>query len=212
MNFPRLATIELEAIRVNPPIKNLTLVDVGGCRHALLYDRKQSGGTAILLGKVTEHSSTMSLLGTNVWLDTSSAIVALIFGRRGSGKSDDLGIIGEGLSLQSTTISAGSQKQAMVIFDPLSQFWTLSEEPSEEVPGDSQQLKEISKWGLTKMGLGKVQVYIPKGAKKRQESFVEFSVDVSELNANDWCGLFQVDMYSEPRGQALELCLQKSHA
>src|SRR5689334_6265770 len=63
-------------------------------------DTSSDPTASVLIGKVAERSSSSDRFDSNVWLDVTFPHVVLVCGRRGSGKSYDLGIIAEGLSAQ----------------------------------------------------------------------------------------------------------------
>src|SRR5262245_40207982 len=72
---------------------------------------------AILLGKIAEQTPSKNMLNWGVWIDATFPHVALIAGKRGSGKSYDLGIIAEGLCAADSAIAFGTGAFAMVLFD-----------------------------------------------------------------------------------------------
>ena len=63
--------------------------------------RRNRGDTSalILLGKCIEQARVSNKFDSNVWLDIHTPHVVFVCGRRGTGKSYDLGILAEGLSL-----------------------------------------------------------------------------------------------------------------
>ena len=64
----------------------------------------------MLLGSVCELSTAKSRLNWGVWLDAEFPHVILIAGKRGSGKSYDLGIIAEGLcAAEGSVIAQGNR-------------------------------------------------------------------------------------------------------
>ena len=71
---------------------------------------------AFLMGKVIETSKGESFLNNGVWIDATFPHAMLIAGKRGSGKSWDLGIIAEGLSADvGSDIAFGTEKFAREI-------------------------------------------------------------------------------------------------
>ena len=102
--------------------------------------------SAILLGSVCERTSSRNFINWGVWLDTKFPHAMLIVGKRGSGKSYDLGVIAEGLcAAEDSFIAKGTEKFSMVLFDTQSQFWTLAM-PKESVDAGQQAL--IKKWDI----------------------------------------------------------------
>jgi hypothetical protein len=111
---------------------------------------------AMFFGKIAEFNG---LMGKNVWLVSKGAHVIYIVGKRRGGKSYTLGTLAEGLALN--TYHMGELKQAILILDTLNIFWTMESEPT-----DSEQLKELEKWGLKPEPLKNISCYYPRGLKK----------------------------------------------
>src|SRR2546427_930743 len=91
----------------------------------------QAKGDGLWLGQLAE------MVAGNpprVWLSTSKEQVVAVVGKRGSGKSFTLGVLCEGLTLESlpATIGIQTRPRAVLLFDPLDIYWTtrLSVSPS----------------------------------------------------------------------------------
>lgn len=210
--FVSLPSIDLEdAPRVTPAIDRVTFLQVGASRHLIIGTEKAAMNSAILIGKVAEHTTGREMSNASIWLEVSRPKVILVFGRRGSGKSYDLGVIVEGLTSQDSEICVrrGKRTPPVVIFDPLNQFWTLSEPPNPSDEDEKSQLLLLTKWGLRPGHLTNVKIFVPKGTPARHPMASEFSLDVSTMEIDDWCGLFQVDKYTDPIGQLLNSALRK---
>ena len=184
---------------------------VGQGRHLLLGQRRSKGETdaLILLGKCIEHTGMRDLFDSNVWLDINNPHVVFICGKRGSGKSYDLGIIVEGLSAgRASKVSSTDAPVSTIVFDTQSQFWTLIMPPRPDVGDDMTQLRMLEEWGLETQGLTNVELIVPRGDEKIFSDVSDFVLATPEMVADDWCGLLRVDRYS-PMGQCLRTTFKK---
>lgn len=154
---------------------------------------------ALLLGKVIELTPARSLHNWSVWLDATFPHVGLIAGKRGSGKSYDLGIIAEGLCCANGPVSFGVESFAMVMFDTQNQFWTLARERS--AMSDDQQ-GALTAWGIGAVELAEPTIYRPRGTTKLADFEVEFGIRPSDLTTQEWTGLIGVDRF-DAMGQCL---------
>src|SRR5690606_30417608 len=104
---------------------------------------------SILLGKVVERVPAADYYDYNAWLDAEFPHVVFIAGKRGSGKSYDIGILLEGLHGKGETnfsrIPAG---YCSVLFDLQNQFWTLGRSLDPTLPADAVQANLVRKWNL----------------------------------------------------------------
>src|SRR5688572_19308572 len=66
----------------------------------------------------------------------SQEFVTLIIGKRGSGKSHSLGALLEGLATRSdqTSISTHRRRRALLLLDPMGNFWTTEHSVSPDGP------------------------------------------------------------------------------
>lgn len=158
----------------------------------------KSSVNAILLGKIAEFNGDM---GKNLWLDTKGAHVVYIIGKRRGGKSYTLGNIAEGLS--NNTFQMGIVNQAVLILDTLNIYWTMEHAVSTDVKSDKKTIDEVEAWGLEPGGVKNLVCYYPRGLKQEYfpAHYVEFAIRTSDLDANDWAALFEVDVISDPMGQ-----------
>lgn len=211
MSLPTLRIISLDKkIRCEEPLK-LQIVDRAK-RHLIVGQRSEDRGNTdnlILLGKIIEEGSrTFNYSNFNVWLDITRPHVGFICGKRGEGKSYDLGVILEGLAgAKQSKITTRRKIVSAIVFDTQDQFWTLNYTLSEKDPDDKRQLKQLSEWGL-KPGKLRVKVFVPAGIPKLSPRFREFSLNPAELGPNDWCGLFGISLF-EPRGHLILLAYNK---
>jgi len=158
----------------------------------------KSSANAILLGKIAEFNGDM---GKNLWLDTKGAHVVYIMGKRRGGKSYTLGNIAEGLS--NNTFQIGTVNQAVLILDTLNIYWTMEHAVSTDLKSDKKTIDELEAWGLRPEGVKNLKCYYPRGLKQEYfpAHYVEFAIRTSDLDANDWAALFEVDVISDPMGQ-----------
>ena len=210
MSLPSIPNIPMEnVVRVTPALSGFQILRVSGTKHLILRASGQKIASAILLGKVKEHTVGSDLANANVWLDVSKPKVILVFGRRGSGKSYDLGVLVEGLASHQGKIKVGNHTPPVIIFDPLNQFWTLHEYAHGEDIEDNRQIDLAHRWGLELCPIDNVNIYVPRGTLRRHPESIEFSIDVNAMDADDWCGFFKVDKYTEPIGQLLNSAFTK---
>jgi hypothetical protein len=196
MPLPEFKYVEFpKDIRISDPLDHAVLVPPGN--HMLLGQKYDKGSTdaLIYLGKGIEKN----LYNVNVWLDVSKPHVVYVVGKRGEGKSYDLGVISEGLSLtHESKVSTLARPQTLLLFDTQSQFWTLGHSPDSKLKDDSRQLTSLGKWGLDAHPLRDLQVFVPKGDELVLPNTREYVIDPAEMDSEDWCGLLGVEPFSPP--------------
>jgi len=207
--FPVIPHIQFKnTLRLSPPLQRIFHKKDKGINHIILCAKEESKNM-IYIGKIKEITQGSNLLNANLWLDISGPKIILIFGKRGSGKSYDLGVICEGLNSNPGKIKIGSYRPPVIIFDPLNQFWTLSEKPTNENEVEKRQSALLQKWGLNASALDNVKIFIPRGTPKRHPDAKEFTINIASMDLNDWCGFFKVDKYSDAIGQLLSSAYRK---
>src|SRR5688572_23804851 len=79
----------------------------------------EGSGTRLLVGVAAEPGA------ARVWFNASKEFVALVIGKRGSGKSHTLGALVESLATTSaaTAISSLATRRAVLLIDPMGNFW-----------------------------------------------------------------------------------------
>ena len=195
-------------IRVSEPLTTSGYIRRG--KHLLTGQRRDAGATdaLILLGKCVEHTGLRDMFDANVWVDIRLPHVVFICGKRGSGKSYDLGVLAEGLSLPtSSNVSTTDESVTAVLFDTQNQFWSLAQAPSSRLPEDRRQLSELESWRLDSGSLANVALFVPKDDQRLTGNEKTFAMAPRDIDADDWCGLLQVTRYT-PMGQ----CLRTIHA
>lgn len=155
-------------------------------------------------GKIAEYQ----MMKKNVWLDCEGAHAVYVMGKRRSGKTYTLGVIVEGLA-SNNWIKQGDKKQAVVLLDTMNVFITMPHNTEETYDKQNKQVQEIEKWGL-KTETFNVVLFYPKGTQPPSEgNSREIAIKPSELTAEDWASLFEVDTYSDPIGQLISEIYEK---
>ena len=134
--------------------------------------------------KMGQHTS----LSNRILMDVARSHVVLVAGKRGSGKSYTLGVLAEELSnLPKET----SENISSLIFDTMGIYWTMKYE-------NSKDKELLSEWDLKSKNLP-TKIFVPYG---HYEDYVEkgipidetFSLDIMEMNAEDWIITFGLDI------------------
>ena len=209
-NLPSLGHIgNSRRIEVSDPIERAPYLSRG--RHILVGQRRNRGDTKalILLGKCIEQARVSNKFDANVWLDIHTPHVVYICGRRGTGKSYDLGILAEGLALGSDSrVTTKAPPVTTIFFDTQSQFWALLSAPDERLEEDREQLSQLEQWGIPCSRIPSAKLFAPVGDAPVHPNVIEFAIDPAELELEDWCGLFDTEVYS-PQGQVVRNLLRK---
>lgn len=204
-----------------PKIKDITLkgnIKIASRLHfnysepqskAVIFGSETEGeapSNAILVGKVEETHPGHSLYNYNLWLSTDFPSIIMIYGRRGTGKSYTMGTLAEGLISRGNNISISQSRYAILLIDTLGQFWQITFPPPKS---EKQQLSDLANWGLKPNGYSNVQVFVPIGYNKYADNWMDFSITISDLDLEDWCGLLQVDRYADRIGQLMGQVYEK---
>lgn len=208
--LPDLGHIEaLRKVDVAEPIERAFYQRQGN--HLIVGQRKQRGtvDSLVLLGKCIESTRLGNKYDANVWLDVRTPHVVYIVGKRGSGKSYDLGILAEGLMLgKESRIATKDNAITSIIFDTQDQFWSLGSPPSAGISEDQQQVADMEKWGLSPRGIENIALFYPRGHHPSIPTAIEFSINPSDLDIDDWCSLVEEDRYSSI-GHTLSVVVEK---
>jgi uncharacterized protein len=161
-------------------------------------DKRDFGNRGLaFIGKGYVSMGAYTSLSNPIYLDVARSHVILVSGKRGSGKSYTIGTIAESLSTLGVE-EAGNV--ASLIFDTMGIFWTMKYKNEK----DSDLLAE---WGLESRNVplkvfapfGYFQEYKDKGIDVDEE----FAIKISELEANDWISLFELN-YIDPVAVVIE--------
>ena len=164
-------------------------------------DKKKFGDKGLIfLGKQYVQIGQNISLSNNVYLDIAKTHHVLIVGKKGSGKSYSSSIIAEEIS----TLKEEVKKNISVLFfDTMGIFWTM------KFPNKRQE-EILEKWGMKAESIP-IDLYVPEGFyKKYKENKIpadfSFTIRTSELNASDWCDVFEIKL-TDSIGIALETSL-----
>lgn len=156
-------------------------------------DKERFGEKGLInLGKAYVKMGNYAPLSNKILMDVARSHVILIAGKRGSGKSYTLGAIAEELS---DLKGDAAKNVATLIFDTMGIFWTMKYK-------NEKDKDLLNKWDLKSKNLP-VKVYIPFGKEKEYADRLipfdkTFALKVSELDAEDWITIFDLQMTSLP--------------
>lgn len=166
-------------------------------------DAAQRARDLLLLGKLAEAGRLR-----NLWLDISGEQVVAVLGKRGTGKSYTLGVLIEGLAAGQgdTQIAKVHTPRAGLVLDIMDIFWTSQIPLGPNGPPEIQkQYESMRRSNLQPQQLS-VDVWIPGGFERPEidpPNLQSLHIRASHLEIDDWGALFEVDVYSEPRGMLL---------
>lgn len=150
--------------------------------------KKKFGNKGLIyLGKHYVKMGSITSLSNRIMMDVAKAHVVLVAGKRGSGKSYSLGTFAEEISNLPPEVS---QNIAVLLFDTMGIFWTMKYKNDKEI-------ELLHEWGL-EPGKIPLTVFVPTGKVKLYEEVgvpfdKEFSLEVSEMTAEDWITTFNLD-------------------
>ena len=154
-------------------------------------EKKELGDKGLAyIGKSYVKFANTSSLSNYILLDVAKPHTILIAGKKGSGKSYCISLIAEEVINLPEEIR---KNISILIFDTMGIFFSMKYK-------NEKQRDELLAWGLEPKGMD-VKVYIPKGKydeykEKRLPIDYSFSIRPSELNAEDWCNVFNVELTS----------------
>ncbi len=145
----------------------------------------------VLMGRQYVKMGEMTSLANNVYLDVTQSHVVFICGKRGSGKSYAMGAMAEGIMDLDPEIG---KNISMILLDTMGVYWTMKY-------ANKTDKEILEKWGLAGRGLA-VNIFTPVGSfQKYKDAGVPtdfpFSIQPSELDADQWCLTFEVERNSE---------------
>jgi hypothetical protein len=209
-DLPEIGHIDsIRKIDIAEPINRAHYIARG--KHLLIGQRKERGSTDALihLGKCIEQTRISNKYDSNIWLDIRTPHVIYICGKRGTGKSYDLGVLVEGLVFsEDSRITTKNKPITTVLFDTQNQFWSLRTCPSESIQEDVEQLSELKKWRLKPQAASAVKLLKPKGDANDIPDVHDFVIEPADLDLDDWCGLLGQERFT-PMGQCISNLLKK---
>ena len=160
----------------------------------------------LLMGRLSEVGPSRK-----VCLDTGKEHVVAIVGKRGSGKTHTLGVIVEGLAVPdpSETLGVNDCQRAVLVFDTLNLFQWMNI-PLESARGveAERQFAAAKSWNLPFVRT-EAKLWHLAGLDPVSAGSTAFLVQVSDMSAQDWGLLMDVDTTSEPMGQLLSAVTDK---
>lgn len=154
-------------------------------------DKKKIGDKGLVfIGKQYVKMGQTTSLSNPVFLDVARPHIILVSGKRGSGKSSSIGVIAEEMSMLPKEVA---EQLCIVIFDTMGIFWTM------KFPNKREE-DLLNEWHL-KTRTFDVSIYCPSGYFKEFKKYnipvdVPFTIKTSELNAEDWCNVFDIEITS----------------
>lgn len=138
----------------------------------------------------------------DVWMDTRGAHVVYVMGKRRSGKSYTLGVLGEGLAA-SSWVKQGELSQGILILDTMNVYLTMMAGVADTFSDDAAPVRELRKWKLPTERLPLVAFHprgttLPPGVPS-----VQLGLRASDLGVEEWCGLFGADPFADPLGHLI---------
>ncbi|MBI2101629.1 ATP-binding protein [Candidatus Woesearchaeota archaeon] len=152
---------------------------------------------SIFLGKHYIKMGQTVSLSNKVYLDVAKSHVVFIVGKRGSGKSYTMGVIAEGIYDLPDEVK---NNIAVIMLDTMGIYWTM------KYP-NSKDKELMDSWELEGKGMN-VHIFTPIGfyeeyREKGIPTDFPFSIRTSEINAEEWCMIFNVEI-TEPIGIVIE--------
>ena len=174
----------------------------------IIVGARNAGPQTAFIGKVIEQGKASTILDYGVFCDVSFPHVIGVFGNRGSGKSFDLGVFLEEIYLDKAANERGGISDAAIVFDVQDQFWTLGYKPNPDDEHDSQQVSELSKWGLVGQQLKNVSILVPSASDTQVPNAKRFSLAASQVSEADFLAILELERFSA-MGQAFLTLLAK---
>jgi len=149
---------------------------------------KEKHGTqgAVFLGKHYVKMGQTVSLSNKVYIDVAKSHIVFIVGKRGSGKSYSMGVIAEGIYDLPDEIR---KNISVIMLDTMGIYWTM------KYPNNKEK-ELLDEWELESKGIN-VQIFTPVGfydqyKEKGIPTDFPFSIKTSEINAEEWCMIFNV--------------------
>jgi uncharacterized protein len=182
----------MPGFKVQPSIRGSKPVVLGG----------EARRANILLGRLSEFGPQRDVL-----FDLDREHVVAVVGKRGSGKTHTLGVLVEGLSLSTQPGVQGdapnSSRHAVIIFDTLNLFQWIDIPLANAHGATAEKQRELlRRWKLDAAAI-EPTFWHPVGSEPATDKSTPFSINPSDLDAQDWGRLLGLDIATEPMGQLL---------
>lgn len=156
----------------------------------------------LLVGRLAERGPQRK-----VYFRAGREFVALILGKRGSGKSYTLGVILEGFATKENTSSLSSltTRPGVLLLDPMMNFWPFIIPVAGDGPEKvRRQFNLLDGWDC-KPEDSNVELWLPQGFKTEFDYPVikDFSIRTSDLDPQDWADIAGVNLIRDPQGMLL---------
>ena len=156
----------------------------------------------VLLGRLAETGA-----NRDVFISADQEFVALVVGKRGSGKSYTLGNILEGFATTGATtpISDHHRRRGVLLLDPMGNFWTMMQPVDPHgTPKVAEQHGLAAAWPLSIEPIN-VGVWLPAGFRTQYDSpqVQDFSIRVQDLEPSDLADLVGANLLTDPQGAAI---------
>jgi hypothetical protein len=166
-------------------------------------------GETIFLGRLAEGGH-----ATRVDADITEEFVWAILGQRGSGKSFTLGSILESFvtKAQNSTIGSRRSDRAVLLLDPLSNFWTtenaITDGPQERL---KRQYASLAGWPVKVEDIN-CTIWLPAGLRRDFDPpFIkEFVFRTADLQLPDLADMLGLNAMSDPQGILLSEVVDKT--
>ena len=153
--------------------------------------KKYGTSGAVLIGRHYVTMERNKVLANPVYLDFNQPHAILVAGKRGTGKSYTLGVMLEGISELDVSLK---NNITSIFFDTMGIYWTM------KYPNfkDSELLTKSD----IKPKSCDITLYAPKGSydsllKKGIPVDKSFSIRPNEINFENWCELFDIELTSK---------------
>jgi hypothetical protein len=182
-----------------------------------------ASGTDLVVGDAGQRGTSWVLIGTlaesgalrKLKLDISAEHVVAMLGKRGTGKSYTLGVLLEGLAVSQAASAIGSAagSRATLVYDMLDIFWSSALPLAAGGPAELE--RQFARLGRNPIAAPRlsIDVWVPAGFEQPDVDLPatqHFRLNASEMSAEDWCVLFDFDLFGEPRGMLVDELVRKS--
>ena len=173
------------------------IADPGPAKSILVGGNyREAALEAIYVGK---HAETPH---RDIWMDVRGAHVLYVMGKRRSGKSYTLGMLAESL-VSDAWMKQGRFRPGVVILDTMNVFLTMPYRIDQVHGENHESMRDFKKWKLEPTDL-LISLFAPPSTSIPSDlEATELRLSASELEFDEWCGLFGLDPFTDPMGHLL---------